>query len=558
MGRTTTWGHDVQGRVTHKQYVDGARVSYRYGQTTGRMSQKIDEKLQVTQYNYNLDDTVSEVSYANARITTPPVSYNYDANYSRLTSMKDGTGTTRYSYHPITPIPGLGAGKLASIDGPLSDDIITYAYDELGRPVERGINSVISSVVFEAGNRVKSETDALGTFIYEYEGPSRRRSLIIYPNGQTATFKYKNNLSDQRLELITHTHGATLISEFSYDYDVPAERVTTWSQKSGSEGPVIYTFGYDAANQLTSCSGVLRGNVIETFAYAYDPSGNRLAEEIDGKKNEANYNALNQLTTSTVAIGAVAAYEWDAEHRIIAINEGNERTEYFYDGLSRRVRIRNLLIDVEVAVRHFVWCGTEICEERTVTGVVVKRFYEHGMKVETGTAVGIFFYTHDHLGSIRESTDTAGSVLTRFDYDPYGRRSPLVNTEIDFGFTGHFHENRPALSMTLYRVYDPSIGRWLSRDPLVNAEVSQGSNLYAYVGNNPINLTDPYGRDWLNKLARAAALIYELGQSMTGKGDPPAKDPPPVTAPESPAKAAYIARAGANPNTGGKAARWWR
>ena len=49
--------------------------------------------------------------------------------------MTDGTGTTLYSYNPITGTPTLGANQLASVDGPLPNDTITYAYDELGRRV---------------------------------------------------------------------------------------------------------------------------------------------------------------------------------------------------------------------------------------------------------------------------------------------------------------------------------------------------------------------------------------------------------------------------------------
>lgn len=45
--------------------------------------------------------------------------------------------------------------------------------------------------------------------------------------------------------------------------------------------------------------------------------------------------------------------------------------------------------------------------------------------------------------------------------------------------------------------YDPTIGRWLSRDPLANAEMSQGPNLYGYVGNDPVNRIDPLGLYYL-------------------------------------------------------------
>jgi RHS repeat-associated protein len=49
-----------------------------------------------------------------------------------------------------------------------------------------------------------------------------------------------------------------------------------------------------------------------------------------------------------------------------------------------------------------------------------------------------------------------------------------------------------SLSLTLFRVYDPQIGRWLSRDPLGEG---QGNNLFGYVNNNPFNAIDPDGRN---------------------------------------------------------------
>ncbi|RWA64667.1 RHS repeat-associated core domain-containing protein [Mesorhizobium sp.] len=61
----------------------------------------------------------------------------------------------------------------------------------------------------------------------------------------------------------------------------------------------------------------------------------------------------------------------------------------------------------------------------------------------------------------------------------------------DFGYAGMFSSPESGLSLTLYRAYDPVVGRWLSRDPLT--ETGDAKNLYVYVGNTPPNGIDLTG-----------------------------------------------------------------
>jgi RHS repeat-associated protein len=494
MGRTTTWSHDVQGRMTAKTYADGSKITYKFENTIGRLRERIDEQSQVTRYAYNRDDTLRVISYPNANVPTPTVVFAYDPNYERLTSMNDGTGVTRYEYVRITSPPGLGAGQLGSVDGPLPNDTITYGYDENGRRISTAIDGVPSTLGLDLSARITSATNALGVFGYTYDGSSPRLETENFPNGQTTDFSYSGLLQDQLLQRITHKIGAVPVSEFIYGRDVAADRIISWSRQSAAQVPSIYHFAYDAANQLTGAAVTQGGTTNQTFDYAYDSTANRLVERIDGTTNQFFYNALNELSTRSSGASATVTYQWDAEQRLASVDLGTTNLQFSYDGMDRRVGVRVLTNNIEMAHRRYIWCENLICEERDTNSVVTKRFFEQGVKVESGPMAGSFYYAKDHQGSIRGLTDGGGVVRAAYAYDPFGRRSRTAgDVDTDFGFAGMFWVAEATLNTTLFRVYDPDTARWLSRDPLKDAEVEEGCNLYCYVNNNPVNLKDRFG-----------------------------------------------------------------
>jgi len=299
-GQATTWERDLAGRVTRELRADGVTATlYAYQPLSGRLQTVTDPKGQVTTYTYNLDDTVQQVVYSNAPIVTPSVSYTYDPVYSRVATMVDGTGTTSYTYHLAG---SLGAGQVATVDGPLTNDTIAYTYDELGRVVSRAINGAANTMtqLYDALGRVTSETNVLGTFTYGYVGATGRLSLVTYPNGQTSSYAYYDTLGDLRLQTLLHRKpDASTLSRFDYTYDA-AGNILTWQQQADSDAPTLWVYGYDRADQLTSAVHQTTGatpSVIKRYAYTYDPAGNRTSEQIDDAVTLATHDSLNRLLT---------------------------------------------------------------------------------------------------------------------------------------------------------------------------------------------------------------------------------------------------------------------
>lgn len=123
-----------------------------------------------------------------------------------------------------------------------------------------------------------------------------------------------------------------------------------------------------------------------------------------------------------------------------------------------------------------------------------------------GTSDNILWPLADHLGSVRDLIDSGGKRREHRVYDSFGN----VTTEIDYdsaevvissssaeavdseiGYTGREWDDDVGLQHNRARWYDPAQGRWISQDPIGFA--AGDVNLYRYVGNGPVDATDPSG-----------------------------------------------------------------
>lgn len=599
LGHVTAWDRDLEGRATQKTYDNYSTVKYAYETYGGRLQSITDSANQVKTYTYNVDDTISNLTYSSSIVSTPNVKFYYDSNYRRLTSMVDGTGTSTFTYNPVTGSVALGAGQLESEYQPEASATINYLYDELGRMTNRAVDGSTDKVSFDALGRLASHSTALGVFTPSYVNNTYQLASLTYPNSQSANFSWFNNAGDQNLQEIWHKDSSSAtISKFDYQFDVNS-RIKQWMQQAGAGGTNVLNLAYDYEDQLTDALISSNNAPVKAYAYGYDGAGNRTNAQFEIRSvistnviaSYALYNDLNQLTnrvgnpgplpvhfrgtvdepasvtvnsqmanvmpdsdnlpngkifaktldlllgtnavqivatdygalpkvttknysvsvtgdtnkiyaydangncTNVVSSGTNTTYTWDAENRLVAIDITNAggpdlRSEFNYDGFDRRVQIVEKNNGTTTGTKRFVWSGGQLCEERDASDTVTKRFYSEGEQI-SGTS---YFYTFDHLGSVREMTDSSGTIHARYDYDPYGKRSANEITsspvEADFGFTGYYVHQPSGLQLALYRAYDADSGRFINRDPI---EEEGGLNLYDYVANNPANYVDPLG-----------------------------------------------------------------
>ena len=220
--------------------------------------------------------------------------------------------------------------------------------------------------------------------------------------------------------------------------------------------------------------------------HAVDPSGNVAAETFEitqaGASRNFTYDANGNLTAD-----GTRTFEWDARNQLVAVTVGTQRSEFVYNGAGQRVRSvlrENGVIQTDI---HSVWCDGEVCEERLVSGATTGRFSRGEV-----TAGEKRFFAADHLGSVREVIDPAGTLLARYAFDPWGRMTGSFGSESlsTRGFAGFRSGQATGTWLAQYRGYDPVLGRWISEDP---SGFVDGPNLFSYVTNRPLTHIDPAG-----------------------------------------------------------------
>ena len=352
--------------------------------------------------------------------------------------------------------------------------------------------------------------------MYAYDALSRRTGVSL-PNAvdTSLTFDTASRLTD-----INHVlGGVTTVSSFAYGHDPVNNRTSVTQTRPSITVNTALTYGYDNLDRLTQATNPQVAAPDETFTY--DPVGNRVRRDgqvVDSVFDAANrliednafcyaYDLNGNLISKTAKIagactGGITAYTWDAEDRLVRIDfSSGGFAAYHYDGFGRRIEK-----DVNGVRTRYIYDDSDILLEYDGLNVLVAR-YTHGPGIDdpimlerdldsSGT-FGLserFFYHGDGLGSVTELTDSTGAVARTIVYDAYGQiAQDTGGVAQPFTYTGREFDSESGLYFYRARYYDPVTGRFLSQDPLSFA--ADDVNLYRYVFNNPVGLTDSDGRE---------------------------------------------------------------
>lgn len=461
----TTWERDLQGRLTREIRADGKDRLTTYETTTSRLKQIQDSlaSRQVTTYDYFLDDQLKQVTYSNTVNATPTVSYTYDPIYRRVATMTDGTATTTWTYNPITGTPALGAGRLASVDGPLTNDSVNYTYDELGRTVSHGLSSFSTTLSYDALGRVMTLGSPVGNFTYTFDGVTPRMLSLAYPNSQTTNYLYFGNSADRRLQEIKHLSPASVIlSKVNYTYDVVGN-IKTWTQQYGTNPAKVYELGYDLADQLSAAT--LKSTdptplVLKRYAYGYDALGNRTADQVDDAVTGGTFDNRNQLTSRQP--GGALSFKGTLNEPATVTVAGQPATVAPDNSFQGRAPVTSGTSNVAVAATDPSGNTRTNTYQVSQSGSTTNYTYD-----ANGNLTGDGTKTYEWDAAFRLLRVAQGATeLARFTYDGLGRRRQKIAGGVTHTYVydrSDIIEERVSTGTTLSQVYGLGVDQALAR-----------------------------------------------------------------------------------------------
>jgi RHS repeat-associated protein len=527
LNQTTSFTYDSAGRLHTQTLPDGQMVTYSYdangnlasltppGQPAHDFSYTAVDRMSTytppsvpgtgaTSYTYDLDRDLTKTTrpdgqtiqfgydtagrLASATTPTETINYGFDANTGNLNSAAiTGGEAMAYGYNGPLPMSSTLTGTVAGT--------VTRTYNN---------NFWVASESINGANTVN--------FTYDNDGLATGTGSLTLkrdPKDGLITGTTLGSVTDSRKydafgELTGYTakYGLTVLYNDSFTRDAEGRISGKTETIAGKRNAYIYS--HDLAGRLTS----VKKNGVTISTYSYDSNSNRLTattslgsftgtyDAQDRLLTYGNasftYTANGELATQTVG-GQTTTYTYDVLGNLTAVNLSNGTAiAYVADPESRRAgkQVNGAL------VAGYLYDGDRIVAQLNGSNAIVSQFvYGSGstspdFMIQGGVTYRIF---SDQMGSPRLVVNpSTGAVVEEIDYDEFGNVIKDTNAGFQpFGFAGGLYDQDTKLVRFGARDYNPVVGRWTAKDPILFA--GGDTNIYGYALSDPVNRTDPSG-----------------------------------------------------------------